>query len=73
MPRKWTVTGAIREIDVAGCYYLDLAKQNATKSCIEAVEKCQLVLLPGARASGKTTRLHYLRKELGARDYLVLM
>ncbi|KAF8812558.1 hypothetical protein BYT27DRAFT_7087461, partial [Phlegmacium glaucopus] len=70
--RKWAVNGAIREIDIPGSYYLDPRTQDATQRCLTAIFDSQLVLLPGARASGKTTRLLCLREELRAKGYKVL-
>jgi type IV secretory pathway ATPase VirB11/archaellum biosynthesis ATPase len=71
--RKFVVGGAIRDVDVIGCYHLDPREQIETKSCLQAVVYRKSVLLSGARASGKTTRLLYLRGELQEQDYRVLL
>jgi len=70
--RKWTVNGAIRENDIIGCYYLDPETHSASTRCLEAVSDCQLALLWGARASGKTTRLLRLKRMLMDRGYEAL-
>jgi hypothetical protein len=49
---------AIRDRDTRGCYYLDPGTQSENKRCLE--RRRQFVMLFGARASGKTTRLFRL-------------
>jgi type II secretory ATPase GspE/PulE/Tfp pilus assembly ATPase PilB-like protein len=70
--RKWTVNGAIRNVDLPGCYYVDPGMQGETQHCLDRVQKHQLVLLSGARASGKTTRLFSIKNQLEAKGYQVL-
>jgi hypothetical protein len=67
--RRWALDGSIREIDQAGCYYLDPGLQPASIDCLDAVQYRQYVLLSGARASGKSTRLLWLKKELESIGY----
>ena len=70
--RRWTVNGSIREMDQSGCYYLDPGLQPVSKACLSAVERGQFVLLSGARASGKTTRLLWLQRELRSKGYMAV-
>jgi len=70
--KKWSVNGAIRETDTVGCYYLDPGTQRESTHCLDAVSTHQFVLLWGARASGKTTRLLWLRKKLIVMGYQAL-
>jgi energy-coupling factor transporter ATP-binding protein EcfA2 len=51
---------------------VDPEAQNVTKRCLDAVEAGTYVLLAGARASGKSTRLIWLRQRLEVLDYWVL-
>ena len=67
--RRWTVNGSIRQIDISGCYYLDPGLQAASTLCLTAAENSQFVLLSGARASGKSTRLLWLEMKLGSMTY----
>jgi len=50
-------------------YYLDPAKQDETKLCLNAVLDRQLVLLSGARSSGKSTRLLRLQELIDDMGY----
>jgi hypothetical protein len=70
--REWTVHGPIRGTDVNGCYYVDPGIQDEYKHCLKALQRRQFVLLAGARASGKTTRLFRLKRELEAKGYQVI-
>jgi energy-coupling factor transporter ATP-binding protein EcfA2 len=70
--RKWTVNGAIRNTDLIGCYYLDPVTQSASQDCLDVVKAGQFVTLWGARASGKSTRLLSLQKELARMGYRAL-
>jgi hypothetical protein len=70
--REWTVHGPIRGTDVNGCYYVDPGIQDEYKHCLKALQRRQFVLLAGARASGKTTRLFWLKRELEAKGYQVI-
>jgi hypothetical protein len=67
--RRWTVNSSIREVDQAGCYYLNPGQQPASEACLNAVSHHQCVLLSGAWASGKSTRLLWLQKELIKEGY----
>jgi len=62
--KKWAVNGAIRAGDP--CYQVDLGTQIETKHCLDHIRGHQFVLLTGARASGKTTRLFQIRSQLAA-------
>ncbi len=70
--KKWNVNGTIRLVDMSGTYYLDPGLQKASDDCLAAVEAHQFVLLSGARASGKSTRLVWLNKELEKMEYKAL-
>ena len=65
--RQWAVNGAI--LATYPYYYLDPAEQIETKRCLDAMANRQIVLLPGARSSGKTTQLSRLRQLLELRGY----
>jgi hypothetical protein len=67
--RRWTVNGSIRQVDIPRCYYLDPGLQPASALCLTAVKNSQFVLLSGARASGKSTRLLWLEVKLGDMSY----
>jgi hypothetical protein len=70
--RKWNVNEAIRRVDTHGCYYLDPGSQKENKHCLDAIRRGQFVLLSGARASGKTTRLFRLQVQLEEMGYQCL-
>jgi hypothetical protein len=70
--RRWTVNGAIRETDLDGYYNLDLGTQQATRTCLDHVQRRKFVLLVGARASGKTTRLFRLQAKIAHVGFLAL-
>jgi len=67
--RRWTVNASIRETDQSRCYYLVPRLQTASMDCLTAVENHQYVLLSGARAPGKSTRLLWLDKKLKSMNY----
>jgi len=64
------VNGALYRED--RCYYLDPGRQPETQLCLDAVEARQFLLLPGARVSGKTTQLFWLRNHLNENGYEAL-
>ena len=68
--RRWAVNGAI--LASHPYYYLDPAEQIETKRCLNAMMNGQIVLLAGARSSGKTTRLLRLRELLEEMGYQVI-
>lgn len=70
--KKWNMNGTIRQVDISGSYYLDPGLQKASNDCLAAVQNHQFVLLSGARASGKSTRLVWLKKELEKMGYKAL-
>ena len=70
-PRKWTVNGAINVDEVRGRYYVDPGTQDITTQCLSAVSDGTYMLLAGARASGKTTRLFWLHQKLVEMGYYV--
>jgi len=55
---------AIETSDAGRYYYADPADQVETISCLDRLKTGGFVLLTGARASGKTTRLHRLMVQL---------
>jgi hypothetical protein len=70
--RRWTVNGAIRDTDMDGCYFVDPGIQVESKHCLDRLLRREFVLLEGARASGKTTRLYWLKRELEVNGYQVI-
>ncbi|KAF8592403.1 hypothetical protein K439DRAFT_1625790 [Ramaria rubella] len=70
--KKWNVNGAIRTIDIPGCYFTDPMEQTEMMNCLARIHASQYTLLAGARASGKSTRLHRL-KEILRHSHVCLM
>ncbi|KAF8350347.1 hypothetical protein F5887DRAFT_1069378 [Amanita rubescens] len=72
--RRWTLNEAIspKSNEVNERYYVDPGTQNVTSLCLNAISEGTYLLLAGARASGKTTRLMWLRRKLEAMGYWVL-
>jgi energy-coupling factor transporter ATP-binding protein EcfA2 len=70
--KQWTVSGPIHERDKVSYYYMDPAAQEENIRCLNGVKKGQFVMLVGARASGKTTRLYRLMSQLEGDNYLCL-
>ena len=64
--KTWCVNGGITVNEANERYYVDPGTQEESKLCLNAVEKGIYLLLVGARASGKTTRLHWLSQKLKA-------
>ncbi len=55
-----------------GRYYVDPETHNETSICLDAVADGANLLLTGARASGKSTRLFWLRQKLNEMGCLAL-
>ncbi|KAF8347795.1 hypothetical protein F5887DRAFT_1072145 [Amanita rubescens] len=70
--RRWAVDGGITENDANERYYVDPGTQDVTSLCLNAVSEGTYLLLGGARASGKSTRLFWLRQKLEAMGYWAL-
>ncbi|ORZ08255.1 P-loop containing nucleoside triphosphate hydrolase protein [Lobosporangium transversale] len=70
--RRWTVNGPIRFDDVNKVYYVDPADHDKNKEILQSVFRRDLVMLIGARASGKTTRLYRLIPQLADFGYRCL-
>jgi hypothetical protein len=64
--KKWNLNGAMTISDASRYYYIDPAKQEANDVFLHRVMDAQFVLLSGARASGKTTRLKRMMEQLRA-------
>ncbi|ORY98435.1 P-loop containing nucleoside triphosphate hydrolase protein [Lobosporangium transversale] len=62
--KKWTVNGPIRFDAVNQVYYVDPAEHDDNKKILQSVFDREIVMLIGARASGKTTRLYRLITQL---------
>jgi len=62
--RRWTINGAIKFKEAQSVYYVDPADTQANADIMRGVEQKQFVMLLGARASGKTTRLSRLVHQL---------
>jgi hypothetical protein len=70
--RDWTVSEPlIRGLETVS-YYVDPGIQDETKHCLKMLLRRQFLLLTGARVSGKTTRLFWLKRELEAKGYQVI-
>ncbi|KAF9433089.1 hypothetical protein BGZ76_009907 [Entomortierella beljakovae] len=67
--KRWTVNGGIRFKDINSVYYVDPAKQEESSEILRGISECQLVMLVGARASGKSTRLYRLVTQLAEKRY----
>jgi energy-coupling factor transporter ATP-binding protein EcfA2 len=62
----------MHEDDANRQYYLDPGTQKETVRCLDAVSDGEFLLLVGARASGKSTRLLWLRNKLEEKGYFAL-
>jgi hypothetical protein len=69
--KKWNVNGAILVSQQDLYYYADPALQVENDKCLEKIRRGEFVMLTGARASGKTTRLERLMSQL-REEYLCL-
>ncbi|KAM6503857.1 hypothetical protein JOM56_000800 [Amanita muscaria] len=72
LQRTWNVSGAIHENEANRRYYLDPGTQEESERCLEAVSQREFLLLTGARASGKSTRLLWLQQKLEVEGYRAL-
>ena len=70
--KTWCVNGGITVHEASRRYYVNPGTQEETELCLNAVEDGTYLLLAGARASGKTTRLFWLGQEIQAMDHCVL-
>jgi len=59
--KRWSLFGAINR---AVHYHVDPATQPENKICLDRIHKEEFCLLTGSRASGKTTRLFWIRTQL---------
>jgi hypothetical protein len=62
--RRWNVQGANLVQDVDRYYYADPALQEDKKKILNMIRNDEFVMLLGAKASGKTTRLARLKSQL---------
>jgi hypothetical protein len=67
--KKWTVNGPIEAYEQSRYYFVDLVLQNANIACLDGMKNGEFILLMGARASGKTTRLFSLKSQLSGSSY----
>ncbi|RUS12986.1 hypothetical protein BC937DRAFT_86531, partial [Endogone sp. FLAS-F59071] len=67
--KRWTVNGAIRTKDIDSFYYVDPAENKENQRFLNSIRRSQLLMLMGARASGKSTRLYWLMSQLGKDGY----
>ncbi|KAM6503837.1 hypothetical protein JOM56_000780 [Amanita muscaria] len=72
LQRTWSVSGAIHANEANSKYYLDPGTQEESERCLEAVSQREFLLLAGARASGKSTRLLWLQQKLEVEGYRAL-
>ncbi|RUS22702.1 hypothetical protein BC937DRAFT_87684 [Endogone sp. FLAS-F59071] len=72
--KRWTVDGAIKTKDIDSVYYVDPAENKENQRFLASIKSSQILMLMGARASGKSTRLYRLMSQLaedGYRCYIV--
>ena len=62
--RQWAVNGVIYPDDMKGLYHVNPATQAVSTHCLTAMREGKFLLLMGARASGKSTRLKWLQREI---------
>ena len=67
--RKWHILGPINSTARSQTYFLDPAQQSQNQTIIDSVNNGNFLLIAGARASGKTTRLLWLSKVLQELGY----
>ncbi|KAF9349356.1 hypothetical protein BGX34_001840, partial [Mortierella sp. NVP85] len=67
--RRWDINGAIKFKEAQSVYYVDPADTQANADIVQSVEQKRFVMLLGARASGKTTRLLRLVHQLADKGY----
>lgn len=67
--KEWTVNGAIKDFNVASVYYVDPAEHEENQIVLDSIKSRQVLMLMGARASGKTTRLFRLKSQLTEDGY----
>ena len=70
--RRWSVNGPIYGPMTSQYYFLDPAEQSQNSLVVEAAMRGEYILLTGARASGKSTRLFRLRELLEEKGYICL-
>jgi hypothetical protein len=71
--KKWTVNGAIRTFEVDLFYYVDPAENEENQKFLASIKRRQMLMLMGARASGKSTRLYRLMSQLADNGYRCFM
>ncbi|RPB01778.1 hypothetical protein L873DRAFT_1842228 [Choiromyces venosus 120613-1] len=71
--KRWTVNGPIRPFKSDSIYYVDPAEHEENTRFLASIRNRQLLILMGARASGKTTRLYRLMTQLTEEGYLCFM
>jgi hypothetical protein len=69
--KQWNINGAILVTDRDRYYYVDPALQVENDKCLGMIERGEFVMITGARASGKTTRVERLKSQL-REEYLCL-
>ncbi|ORY90326.1 hypothetical protein BCR41DRAFT_402652 [Lobosporangium transversale] len=70
--KRWTVNEPIRFDEVNQVYYVDPADHDNNEEILQGVFDREIVMLIGARASGKTTRLYRLITQLADFGYRCL-
>ncbi|CAG8579474.1 12231_t:CDS:2, partial [Cetraspora pellucida] len=68
--RRWEVNGAIQPNIVHAVYFVDLTEES--HPLLEKIQEGQFVALHGARASGKSTRVHQIQKQLNDEGYVCI-
>ncbi|RHZ75162.1 hypothetical protein Glove_217g51 [Diversispora epigaea] len=70
--KKWTINETIKPNEVQSVYFVDPAFNEKTTIFVQRIIKGSLLMLTGARASGKSTRVYRLIQQLHDHDYICL-
>ncbi|CAJ0913355.1 16617_t:CDS:2 [Entrophospora sp. SA101] len=68
--RRWEVNGAIEPSIVHSVYFVNPTEES--RPLLEKIHEGQFVALHGARASGKSTRVHQIQKQLNNEGYICI-
>ena len=68
--RRWEVNGAIEPSIVHSVYFVNPTEKS--RPLLEKIHEGQFVALHGARASGKSTRVHQIQKQLNNEGYVCI-
>nr|CAG8434217.1 15002_t:CDS:2 [Entrophospora candida] len=68
--RRWEVNGVIEPSIVHSVYFVNPTEES--RPLLEKIHEGQFVALHGARASGKSTRVHQIQKQLNNEGYVCI-